>query len=484
MKFFELIKNIFSRKNKIENSRSFKAAVTNRLTWDWTPQIQSADKVIYWDGLTIRKRARDLYLNNDYVKKYVQLMVNNIVGPDGFIVQNRAKDYSGNFDVAANKLIETAWYDWGMKYCDVQGKNSFRILCEMIMKSLVIDGEIFIRIIKNKNVKYGVQLQLIESDYVDYNLNDTLKNGNHIRMGVEIDKWRKPVAYWFKVVDIDKELNLGMEYTTDYERVSADEVIHLYNQDRPDQTRGISWLASSLLRLKMLGEYEEAAIINARISASKMGFFKSQHSGIGVTSSENIEVEAGTFQELPPGYDFVAFDPKFPSESHGEFVKSMLRGIASGLGVSYNTLANDLEGVNYSSIRAGLLDERDNYKTIQAMVVEKLLIPIYEQWLLMALTKGDINLPLSKFEKFNAPIFYGRRWAWVDPLRDIEASKLAIESGFKTHAEIIAEMGGDLYDTFEQLKLENELKKKYGLIDENNNRSNGKARKKILMEEL
>ncbi|MBK8663245.1 MAG: phage portal protein [Ignavibacteriales bacterium] len=36
--------------------------------------------------------------------------------------------------------------------------------------------------------------------------------------------------------------------------------------------------------------------------------------------------------------------------------------------MSYNTLCNDLEGVNYSSIRAGLLDERAFYKEIQGMV--------------------------------------------------------------------------------------------------------------------
>jgi lambda family phage portal protein len=492
MKLGNVIKRIFGINKKspvMVGLRGYKSAKTNRLTFDWLTFNRAADFDVFQDGARLRARARDLYLNNDYVRKYVLLMVQNVVGPDGFILQNQAKDINGNYDIGANNIIENAWYDWGLYYADVQGVSSFRQLCEIVVKQLVIDGEIFIRIVRNKS-KYGIQLQIIEADYVDEKLNETLKNGNHIRMGIELDQWRRPVAYYIKAIDIESELYASLT-TTKNVRVPASEIIHIFSKDRANQTRGVSWLAPAMLRLKMLQEYEDAAVINARISASKMGFFTSQTPIGEFSTKESIEVEPGVFEELPPGYSFIAFDPKFPSEQHGSFVKSMLRGIASGLGVSYNTLANDLEGVNYSSIRAGLLDEREFYKTVQAMVIEKLLIPVFKEWLLESLTRGVLKgseltdpLPVRKFDKFFAPVFYGRRWSWVDPLRDIEAEALAVEKGFKTNSEVLADRGRDINDVYEQLAKEKTLQKKYGLIEEDNTNNNGRSKNKRLIKEL
>ena len=62
-----------------------------------------------------------------------------------------------------------------------------------------------------------------------------------------------------------------------------------------------------------------------------------------------MNVEAGSFVSLPNGVDFKAFDPDHPTSQFESFVKSILRQIASGLNVPYNELANDLEGVSYSS---------------------------------------------------------------------------------------------------------------------------------------
>ncbi len=492
MKLFDAIKRLFfGRKLR---TRLFSGAKTTRLTLDWDNVGDGAiDRELRYELKTLRQRSRELYYNNDYVKKYVQLIVQNVVGPEGFILQNDARDINGNPDVAANEIIENAWYEWGLKYADVTRRQSFRGLCETLCRQLVIDGEVFVRTVVNKSNKYGIELQVIEADYLDENYNEVLKNGNIVRMGVEINKWRQPVAYWFKVVDIDKEMNIGYNYTGEYKRISADEIIHIFLPDRANQTRGVPWTASSMNRLKWLGDYENAAVINAKISASKMGFFKSTHPEL-IGKSENLEIEIspGHFEQLPPGCDFVPFTPEFPSSQHGDFVKSTLRGIASGLGVSYNTLANDLEGVNYSSIRAGLLDEREFYKSIQAMFIEKLLIPLFEKWLMMALTMGVLKmsddadpLPMRKFDKFNKPIFYGRRWAWVDPLKDIEAEILAIEKNLKTYSEVMADRGRDFADTLKQLQKEKQLLKDYGLLQEENNRSNGKSRNyKQLIKEL
>jgi capsid protein len=109
----------------------------------------------------------------------------------------------------------------------------------------------------------------------------------------------------------------------------------------------------------MLHGYREAELVAARVAASKMGFITSPD-GDGYTEDDLedthapvMSAELGSFEQLPTGMDIKLFDPTHPTSAFSDFHKAVLRGIASGLGVSYASLASDLENVNYSSIRQG-----------------------------------------------------------------------------------------------------------------------------------
>jgi lambda family phage portal protein len=174
------------------------------------------------------------------------------------------------------------------------------------------------------------------------------------------------------------------------------------------------------------------------------------------TGAPMQNAEPGTFDILPEGYDFKSFDPAFPDAMVEPFKKAMLRGIASGLGVSYFTLANDLEAVNFSSARAGLLEERNHWMTLQDWLVEHLHIAVYRRWLSMADLVGRLPLsgPTAKYYDIS---FMPRRWQWVDPLKDVQANIEAIKWGLKSRTQVVAETGGDLEDIFDQLAAENRL---------------------------
>lgn len=238
--------------------------------------------------------------------------------------------------------------------------------------------------------------------------------------------------------------------------------------ERPSQSRGVPWMHSAMTRLNMLGGYEEAELIAARVGASKMGFFVSPD-GAGYTGQDEedgapiMEADPGTFEQLPSGMDFRTFDPEHPVTAFSDFEKAILRGIASGLDISYNTLANDLEGINFSSIRHGSLEDRDTYRMLQRWVIEHFCEEVFEDWLLMSMTTGRITLPITKFDKFNAPVWRARGWSWVDPLKDIQANNLAVEQGTKTRTMIAAEQGLDIEEVFEQLAFEKQLADQYGL---------------------
>ncbi len=462
--------------------RAYAAARLTNLTSDWIMSPVSADADLNAGMVPVRVRARDLAQNNDYAKAYLRALKKNVVGADGFTLQVKAVDHvtdpktgkaSPKPDALANAILEQAFANWSKAgICEVSGRFSFRKVQELAIETAGRDGEVFLRIVRGKTArnKYGFALQLIEPDYVDETYNATLQNGSVIRLGVEIDLWRRPVAYWIRKFTPGMDIYGAPLAATERERIPSSDMIHFYDPERVDQTRGISWLVQSMIRMRHLGGYEEAAVVNARAGASKMGFYKpgiagEEYTGDATTDQGNpvSSVEPGVNEILPPGWEFIPYEPKYPDQQYDGFVKSTLRGMSAGLGVAFSSLSNDLSDVNFSSIRAGLIEERETWKSLQKLFVESVNDRVYSEWLLMVLTTGAVNLPLSRYEKFNVPKWTGRRWAWVDPLKDVEANRAAVAAGFKSATTVINEMGGDREDVYQEIAQDQDYAKSLGL---------------------
>ena len=229
----------------------------------------------------------------------------------------------------------------------------------------------------------------------------------------------------------------------------------------------------------LVREKKEATVVAARVGASKMGFFTTPD-GDGTALADDTEgengagdlitdAEPGAFPVLPEGYGFEPFNPDYPHAMYKDFVKTVLRGVASGIGVAYNTLANDLEGVNFSSIRSGVIEERDNWMALQNWMIENLLDDLFSTWLKFALLSGAVKtttgaaLPVAKFDKFNAAVWKGRRWQWVDPEKDANANITLIDNGLRSRADVVSEQGGDFDETLDALAEEQKKMEKLGL---------------------
>lgn len=460
-----MIGKFFQRKPKDKvKKRSFKAVSSSRLTLDWITSSLSQDGELRGNLTNLRNRSRDLERNNEWVKGFLRSLENNVLGEKGVSLQVRSKEPNGTLDEVANNLIEAGWKQWGRRgNCDVTGKHSWCDVQRLILRSIARDGEVIIRMMRSSD---GLRLQVLEADLLDETYFLKLDNGNEIRFGIEFDQYRKPIAYHM-LTNHPGDSQFGADFKRRV-RIPADEILHPFRTERAEQTRGIPWLVSSMNRLKMLDGYAEAELVAARTGAAKMGFFtkKTPDGWTGeIDDDGNLPVDAspGTIEELPMGVDFQSWDTNHPNSGYGDFVKSCLRGVATSLGISYNSLSNDLEGVNYSSIRAGLLEEREVWKAIQRFLIEHILEPIFEAWLEIELLSGRLGLPFDKFWKFNAPDFRGRRWAWVDPKKDMEAAILGIQHHITTHRDVIADGGGDVYEVFAKAKDDEELAESMGL---------------------
>ena len=470
------IMDIFRRSNKAKPSkRNYAAAAKGRLFADFVGSNRSADSEIRWALRDIRNRSRDLERNNEYFRRYLQLLRVNVVGENGFNVQVRGRNPDNSLDRAGNNIIEGAWSEFSrMGGPTVDGKMSMVDLCNHIITGMARDGEVFLQIVKGNYLRHGIAVQIIEPDRVDEEKNELAPNGNSIRMGVELDKkTRRPIAYHvltYHKGDYDYMLPANERK---YEVIPASEMMHIYKPDRAGQTRGVPWSTAAITSLKMLHGYREAELIAARTGAAKMGFFTSP-AGDGFTAdgfddADNTvpiyDAEAGSFHQLPAGVDFKAFDPSHPTSAFADFEKSILRGIAGGLGVSYTSLANDLEGTSYSSIRQGALEERDFYKTLHRFMIDHFLDPLYRMWLEHVMGFGYIPINgETKMFKFTQDVTWrGRGFQWVDPLKEMNAAVVGLQNGIISHSDIAANYGRDAEDTFAQIQRDKEMADEFGL---------------------
>ncbi len=431
-------------------------ARADRLSGDLPTVPVPADDFIAKNQKPLVARSRQLVLSNDYARGFLRMCRQNIVGHQGIALQGQARDPDGTLDERANDAIEADFKAWGdSRICDVTGKRSLRQILNRAVDDAATNGEFMLRMVYGADLnRWGFALQVLDPQRcpVDFS-QDRLPGGHFIRQGIEYNRWGRPAQYLFNTLDPgEADYTYGGRH---YIKVPAEEVLHGYLEDLVGQRRGLPWMVTAVLRMHNLAGFEQSALVNARVSAAKGGFFEWEE-GSGPVDEEDddeplyMDAEPGSYQQLPPGLHFKGWDPQFPSGELAPFSKQMLRGIATGLGVSYNSFANDLEGVNFSSIRQGVLTEREHWKDLQEWLIESLLEPLFQAWLPRALLKGiavaganGATLRPERIEKYREHAWQPRRWDWVDPDKDSKTAARDIANKIKSPSQVIRERGGD-----------------------------------------
>ena len=460
------------QRNATQMLRLLDASKTGRLESSWDANPASIGSVIYQDLATLVARSREQGENNDHAAKFLQMVKTNVIGPSGLILKSQVKDPSGKLDLVAQTAIETAWAEFGeIGTFDTSGTLSRLDVENLIATNVPLDGE-FIAVKRfGAEFPHGFALQLIDPVLLDPKHFEKLSNGNSIQHGIEYSPAGRPVAYHFKEID-ERQVHYIQSQRT-VQRVPAENVIHIFLPVRVGQKRGLPWMRTALWRMKMLQGYEDAAITGRRTAAAAPMFFRDPEGE--APDDDEIPQELAEPGQIPfiGNLDLVARPQDNSSGEFDPFVKAMLRSIASGLNVPYNTLANDLEGVNFSSIRQGELDAREMWKGLQEWLIGQWSKKVFAEWLPIALLKGKITvpnkagvarpLPAEKLDKYKPVAFRGRRWSWIDPNAEMKANELALGLNLKSRTEVIEDMGRDALDVWEEKAREDEQMKALGL---------------------
>ena len=450
--------------------RMYGGARNSRLTSGWSSSNGSEDAELVASLTTLRTRSRSLVRDSAYAKRAKLIIVNNVVGA-GVGLQAQITSTRDLPRENINDGIERAWDEWcRAENCHTGGALHFSDMERLLLGQVVEAGEIFIR--KHYGAfgssRIPLALEVIEPERIaeTYMVPGATDSGAAVRMGVERDRFGRPLAYWIRDLhpsDVRAPVGPNEKVT----RVPADQIIHLRLVDRWPQTRGVPWFHTAITRLNDMQEYTASELQAARLSAAYFGTIESADEGplgpesVAADGTREYAIDAGMIQQLAPGEKFAFHSPNRPNSALDPFMRFMLREVASGVGVSYESISRDYSQSNYSSSRLALLEDRDLWQVLQQWWVRSFRAPLHREWLRQAVLSNSVKgLSIEQYttdpQRFEAVTWKLRGWTWIDPTKEVEAYKEAVKAGFTTVTDVIAATaaGKDVEDVIAQRKRE------------------------------
>ena len=443
-------------------------AKNSRLTGGWGTSLTSEDTELLTSLVVSRSRSRQLVRDAAYAKRAKVIIQNNVVGV-GIGMQAQVMNSRGALNTRINDEIESVWEEWCDKdSCHTGRSLHFSDLERFVIGQVFETGEAFLRIHRRRFGTSAIPfaLELIESERVADNVHPAPVDPLHqVKLGVEVDQFGAPVAYLISTTH-PGEMTFPRALSSQYERVPAEQMLHIRLIDRWPQTRAIPWMHAAARKLNDMDGLTEAEITAARAAACYMGFIESPEgeSAFGdlqEDGSKQIELEPAVVERLDPGEKFNFAAPNRPNSQLDPFMRMMLREVAAGTGSSYESLSRDYSQSNYSSSRLALIDDRDLWRTLQGWFIRSLRKEVHEQWLEAAVLSGAItSISIGEYalhqEKFEAVRFKPRGWSWIDPTKEVDAYREAVRCGFMTVSDVIAltGQGRDLEDVLKERRYE------------------------------
>lgn len=446
------------------------AAGHGRRLQNWQPSSDSINSIIFNNIETIRSRSRNAVLNNPTAFNAIESIVANCVGT-GIKPQSKAPDSNFREDV------QQLWLEWKDE-ADAYGVTDFYGLQSLVCQSMLEGGSCFIRLRVRRpqdNLSVPLQLQALEAEHLNRTVNGILSNGNIAKCGIEFDSIGQRVAY-----HLYKEHPGEQTITKNFEsvRIPASEILHIFRPLRLGQIDGLPWLSRVLLKLHELDQYDDAELVRKKTAALFAAFVTRLDPEANIMGEEEVnaegmsiaELEPGTVQMLEPGEDIKFSEPSDVGSSYDTFMRQQLRFVAMGMGISYEQLTGDLAQVNYSSIRAGLIEFRRKCEMLQRhTIIFQFCRPVWKRWIELALLSGALTVSDNN-KRYHSVKWIPQGWEWVDPLKDQQAQQMAVRNGFKSRSAVVSGLGYDAEEIDQEIASDNERADNFGLAYDSDGR--------------
>lgn len=492
----------------------------------WHAPIQSADLAVLPEKETIDGRARDMLRNDAFVQGGATLRKDNVVGshyllncrPATRVIFGKPDDV---WEEEFQEEVEEKWEiysDSPDNWIDASRTNSFTQLVRLAVGVHFAGGEVLAAAewITDDGAPYSTAIQMVDpdrlSDPIDRVLPwQTLPNQ---RAGIRFNRRGAPQSYFIRKSHPN---DFGpIDFTLDSQRWDEIDrrkpwgrmqIIHLFEQMRPDQSRGVTEMAAALKAMKIthtwrditvqhavtqamyaaaitselpfsdiaarMGGGDNVEAMEAAITAYSEGYLGSVAKYVG---KKGLAIDGIKVPRLYPGEKFEFKTPGGSGPLGTDFEQSLLRYIAAACGVSYEQLSRDYTKTNYSSARAAMAETWKAMSALKKTIADRFATSLFRLWLEEAINSGNIETarrlkiydnarPGQRYGRLNTNFDALSRCDWVgasrgqiDELKETQAAVLRISNGLSTAEDELARLGKDWRKVYRQLKREQELR--------------------------
>lgn len=486
----------------------------------WRPPLRSADADVLPEKGNLDARVRDTLRNDAYVAGAAAIFQDSIVGtrfllnskPETKVLWGRDDE---KWESEFQEEIETKFMLWAespQNWVDAARRNTFTDHVRLAVGVELAGGEVLASAEWIDDGRpYRTAMQMIDPDRLSTPLDRAyLDLRNRVRNGVERDRRGAPIAYFIRNTHPSEGpfFDLSDLSAQSWKRVPARKpwgrpnILHLFEQMRPDQSRGIARMVAALSEMRMTKHFRKTELERAVVASTYAASIESEiptdvTAALGGAASsdgnatttwmedyltaiseyssgaKNLHMDGAKIPIFAPGTKLKIQNPGASGPVGDKFEQSLLRYIAAALGLSYEQFSRDYTETNYSSARAAM---GETWKTMQAKkksVADATGTFIYRLWLEEAINYNQIeclkrrNVPRF-YEGLNAEAYSACEWigagqGQIDPLKETQAAVLKLKSGLSTkEAEIARMSGGDWRKIARQIARERALDEQYG----------------------
>lgn len=429
-------------------------------------------------GKNILARSRYLAANNPYAAAAKETFISALAG-------NGIKPSPLTKDSDLKKALIELWRESTDEF-DADNLTDIYGLQAMVAGEMFEAGEMFVRF-RDRRSEDGLivplQLQLLPAEMLPIELNTELGNGRRIECGIEFDAIGRRTAYHFlRRHPGDDQISFNAR---EFSVVPAEQVLHLFKPMRAGQIRGLPHTLSAIVKSAIMDQYDDAELERKRTAALFAAFVErpapeddgagplgtateiaKAESGANATSSFGLE--PGATIELRPGEKVSFAEPADLGGSYEAFQYRTLLAIAAGFGVPYVAMTGDLRQTSYGSIRAGLVEFRRRIEALQnSVMIYQFCRPVWQRWLDAAVLAGEAGISPSEYVKKKRELYKVKwmtpKWDWIDPLKDLQAEKLAVDEGYKARSDVIESIGEDAEETDARIAADQAREEALGL---------------------
>ena len=407
-----------------------KAPSNSGIAQNYTPEQLAAQTNLNWSASGYKAeqtasdigKARNLWQNYGYASEAVNLLSNSIIGKTGIVVSFEHEENRAHWDAA--------WWN------PLNRDEPFKEQQRRIMQNLAIDGESFPR--------YHFHQDSLFIEHIDP-LN--IPHDNAETLGINRDSMGRPVSYQLRVKK------------SEIINVPASQMAHIFWGRFTATRRGMSMLQGAIQPLQDLRLVQRDYQGAVRVLLAFRALVKYSQSAPDIPKLANGNVDLNRLARMisigpdkmpliPDGLEFIQPEQsKVEPDLFLSLKKALLSEAARAIGVSYFSLASDLEGANFSSLRQGAIADKDLFYWLLSILLSFVARSVRE-WIRYMVLQPGVNTQLLLADE---PSFFLPEFEFIDPAKEAAATGLMHGINGIALSEIIRKDNRDPDETFRLL---------------------------------